>query len=138
MRHRLKGAAVAAALAFGLGTGAAAQNIEWVDTVPVTRGGVEGFELRLRTDTASREFSTGYVLRGICDHFLPAAVPLVIERTEIAEPAFVAVTIVTRSWELVLGAGGRWQATYDIEDESCGREHLAARRSSDRQGSYLR
>ncbi|ETX14125.1 hypothetical protein OCH239_04565 [Roseivivax halodurans JCM 10272] len=109
---------------------AAAQNIEWIGTVPLVEEAREGFELRLRTDRADDKLGQAGVMRGICNHFLPAAVPLVRERTVVTKPEFVALTIVTRSWEMVLGAGGRWQATYDIEDLSCGREQSASARWS--------
>ena len=117
---------------------AAAQNIEWIGTVPLVEEAREGLELRLRTDRADDKLGQAGIMRGICNHFLPAAVPLVRERTVVTEPEFVSLTIVTRNWEMVLGAGGYWQATYDIEDLSCGREHMASARWSGGPGFLTR
>ncbi|SFE60303.1 hypothetical protein [Roseivivax sediminis] len=117
---------------------AGAQNVEWTNTIAIRGEGEEGLELRLRVDQVTDKMSKAHIIHGICNHFLPFAVPLVKDKAALSDPRFVTVRIATRSWDLVLGAGGRWQATYDIQGDKCGDEMLAERRWTANTGNYLR
>ncbi|ETW11618.1 hypothetical protein ATO8_15263 [Roseivivax marinus] len=130
-------AVIAAGLALSP-VAAAAQNIEWINAVAVIAEDREGMELHLRADEVTDDLSRARVMRGICDHFLPSAVPLIKELTKVQDPDFVKVRITTRAWEQVLGAGGRWEATFAIENATCGDEDIASRRTMSPSALYLR
>lgn len=81
-----------------------------------------GIEMRIRAGTkppggfSSPEFK--HVLVRLCDHFAPAVIPFVKEKTGLENPEFITVRVTVGNRFF----GQYVLQTYEIENGSCGKE----------------
>ncbi|AWI86738.1 hypothetical protein CEW88_23530 (plasmid) [Alloyangia pacifica] len=101
---------------------ASAQDIEWklVDTGVLDHASHgKGIEMRIQPDPVPEGLFGGGnlddLLLGLCNHYAPFVIPFVQQQTDIEEPEFIAVRIVSG------GVVGRYVLeAYAIEDGRCG------------------
>lgn len=101
---------------------ASAQDVRWnlVDTGVLNHSSHgKGIEMRIQPDPIPEGLFGGNdlddLLLALCNHYAPSIIPFVQQQTDIEEPNFIAVRIVSG------GAFGRYVLeTYAISDGQCG------------------
>ncbi len=101
---------------------ASAQDVQWnlVDTGVLNHSSHgKGIEMRIQPDPVPEGLFGGDdlddLLLALCNHYAPSVIPFVQQQTDIEQPEFIAVRIVSG------GAVGRYVLeAYAIEDGLCG------------------
>lgn len=101
---------------------ASAQDIQWklVDAGILNHSSHgKGIEMRIQPDPVPEDLFGGDnlddLLLALCNHYAPSVIPFVQQQTDIEQPEFIAVRIVSG------GAVGRYVLeAYAIADGSCG------------------
>ena len=101
---------------------ALAQDVQWklIDTGVLNHSSHgEGIEMRIQPDPVPEGLfgneNLDDLLLALCNHYAPSVIPFVQQQTDIEEPNFIAVRIVSG------GAVGRYVLeTYAISDRQCG------------------
>ena len=113
--------ALASILVFA-GSDASAQDVQWklVDAGVLNHSSHgKGIEMRIQPDPVPEGLfggdDLGDLLLALCNHYAPTVIPFVQQKTDIEQPEFVAVRIVSG------GAVGRYVLkAYSIADGRCG------------------
>lgn len=101
---------------------ASAQDVQWklVDTGVLNHSSHgKGIEMRIQPDPVPEGLFGGDnlddLLLALCNHYAPSVIPFVLQQTDIEQPDFIAVRIVSG------GAVGRYVLeAYAIADVRCG------------------
>lgn len=99
-----------------------AQDVQWnlVDSGVLNHSSHgKGIEMRIQPDPLPEDLFSGDNLDGLllalCNHYAPSVIPFVQQQTDIEQPEFIAVRIVSG------GAAGRFVLeAYAIADGRCG------------------
>lgn len=113
--------ALASVLVLGA-SDASAQDVQWklVNTGVLNHSSHgKGIEMRIQPDPVPKDLFGGDslddLLLALCNHYAPSVIPFVQQQTDIEQPEFVAVRIVSG------GAAGRYVLeAYAIADGRCG------------------